>query len=197
MGYPLRPDLSGFIHHVHPRGTNKEPIFFDAFDRGEFLHRLERAALRQSWIVLAYCLLTNHFHLVLRCPHGGLSEGMQWLLSGYSRQTNLRHDRTMHLFRQPFSSRLILTDDHLRESCRYTVLNPVRAGLCTGPADWHWSSYRATAGLEVAPLFLAEHEVLRLFDTNRRRAEAAWVAYVQEGLSQVSDTADKVQQKAR
>jgi hypothetical protein len=97
----------------------------------------------------------NHFHLVVQLPHLGLSEGMQLLNSGYAVRTNSRYKRTGHLVRNRFYSQQVETEAHLLKLCRYVVLNPVRAGLCLWPADWPWSSYRATVGLEPAHPFLS------------------------------------------
>ena len=172
---------------MRARGTNKEPIYFDDVDRFNFLQMLDRIAERQAWVVLAYCLMTNHYHLVVRVPAGGLSRGMQLLNSGYSRRTNLRFQRTMHLFRQRFFSDEIESESHLLESCRYIVLNPVRAGICEVPAEWRWSSYRPCAGLDVAPPLLAVHELLGMFGRDLREAESAYRDFVLSGLGQVSE----------
>ncbi len=139
-------------------------------------------------MVLAYCLMTTHYHLVVFVPLGGLSDGMRLLNCGYSRQTNRRHGRTMHLFRQRFFSVETRSHAHLLECCRYVVLNPVRAGLCERPEDWPWSSYRATAGIDVAPPFLAVQHVLGLFGRDLRRAEAAYRAFVEDGMSRTTNT---------
>ena len=188
MPYPLRPDVPGATYHVNSQGTNKETIFLDDHDRESFLVHLDRAAARQGWMVLAHCLMTTHYHLVLTVPRGGLSEGMRLLNRGYSFRTNQRHGRTMHLFRQRFFSVGVDTDSHLLEACRYVVLNPVRARMCERPEEWRWSSYRATAGLSASLSFLALDEVLGRFGDDRRRAQAVYRRFVQDGLDQVSDT---------
>src|SRR5579862_355834 len=146
-----------------------------------------RLARRQGWIVLAYCLMNTHYHLVLHTPDAGLSVGMRLLNSGFSRRTNNRYGRTMHLFWQRFFSTQIASDAHLLECCRYVVLNPIRAGLCCSPEDWRWSSYRSCAGLDVARPFLATQEVLGLFGSDLRAAEAAYRAFVQDGLASCSE----------
>ena len=153
----------GGIYHVGTRGNNKETIFHDDVDRMDFLRRLAKVALRYYWQGWAYCLMGNHFHFVLQIPHLGLSSGMQELNTGYAIRTNKRHGRTGHLVRNRFYSKPIEDDSHLLETCRYVVMNPVRAGLCTTPADWPWSSYRATAGLEYPHPFLDVDRILGLF----------------------------------
>ena len=138
---------------------------------------------KYAWTVLAYCLMTNHFHLVLQIAEGGLSAGMQWLNGTASRATNQRHGRSAHLFRNRFSSALIETDAHLVAACRYVVLNPVRAGLCAHPDEWPWSSYRATAGLEASPAFLSDGELLRRFARSVPEARRRYVEFVADGIA--------------
>jgi hypothetical protein len=122
--------------------------------------------------------MTNHFHLILRNPQGGLSSGMQHLVSGHSRETNRRYGRRDHLFRQRFFSVQLTRDSHFLEACRYVVLNPVRAGLCRSPAEWQWSSYRACAGFTFSPSFLAAGELLQMFGNRPSEAAARYRAFV-------------------
>src|SRR2546423_12261485 len=122
--------------------------------------------------------MTNPFPLVVKIPDGGLSSGMQELVSGYARQTNRRYGRRDHLFRQRFFSVRLKRDAHLLEACRYVVLNPVRAALCESPAAWRWSSYRPCAGLTFAPPFLAKDAVLALFGRSPQQAQARYCDFV-------------------
>lgn len=186
--YPRRPDIPGLTHHVVSKGTNGEPIFFDHIDREAFVFRLELVAEKYNWRILAHCLLGTHYHLVIRVPDGGLSAGMQELNRGYSWRTNQRYGRQMHLFRQRFWSAEIETESHLLEATRYTVLNPVKAGLCELPEEWLWSSYRATAGLSSPPPFLAAQELLATFDLDPARSRRRYVEFVRAGLVRVSET---------
>src|SRR5881227_3201977 len=171
------------IYNVGSRGNNKETMFRDATDWTEFLRLLAKVATRHCWEGWAYCLMGNHFHLVVKLPRLGLSEGMQLLNSGYAVRTNSRYKRTGHLVRKRFYSQQVESEAHLLELCRYVVLNPVRAGLCRSPADWPWSSYRATAGLEPPHPFLATDEILELFGADRASARASYRDFVQEGIS--------------
>jgi REP element-mobilizing transposase RayT len=178
MARPHRLVEPGAFYHVGSRGNSKQPIYWDRFDRIFFLQSLGRAARRYRWIVYAYCLMTNHYHLVLQVPDAGLSEGMCELNCGYSRRTNLRYGRSDHLFRNRFFDAHIETDGHLLEACRYVILNPVRAELCSRPEEWQWSSYRACAGLDFAPPCLATDEFLRLFARTPDRARATYRKFV-------------------
>jgi REP-associated tyrosine transposase len=180
MRAPRIEDSTAF-YHVGSRGNDGRWIFGDDHDRRLFLVLLERTARRHGWIVLAYCLMTNHFHLVIRIPDGGLSAGMQLLNTAYSQITNARYGSTGHLFRNRFGSKMMFEEAHLLEGCRYVVLNPVRAGICARAEEWPWSSYRASAGLVHAPAFLAVGELLGLFAPDPEAARRVYCDFVSAG----------------
>jgi REP element-mobilizing transposase RayT len=181
MPRKLRIEEPGGIYNVGSKGNNGEMLYRDDVDRLEFLRLLAKVTVRHNWRGWAYCLMGNHFHFVLQIPDGGMSSGMQLLNTGYSMRTNKRYGRKGHLVRNRFYSKLVEDDAHLLELCRYVVLNPVRAGLCQSPADWPWSSYSASAGLEPAHPFLALDRVLRLFGRNREEARAAYQGFIRKG----------------
>lgn len=183
MARPLRIVERDGIYNVGSRGNNKETMFRDATDWMEFLRLLAKVATRHCWEGWAYCLMGNHFHLVVQLPHLGLSEGMQLLNSGYAVRANSRYRRTGHLVRNRFYSQQVESEAHLLELCRYVVLNPVRAGLCRSPAEWPWSSYRATAGLEPEHPFLSTNGILSLFAEDRLEAQRSYRDYVRDALS--------------
>lgn len=174
--------------HVTARGNNKEPIVWDEEDKNLFVGRLGEVAVKYRWIGFAYCLMTNHYHLVVHLPHDGLSEGIQALNSGFARRMNRRHERTGHLFQQRFESKPILDDVHLRESCRYVALNPVRAAICNVPEEHVWSSHRAVAGLDLASDFLHVDRVRGMFGRNPESGRSRYLTFVAEGRVPVSDT---------
>src|SRR5215210_502277 len=163
MPRPLRLGADGSIFHVTARGNRRQPIFLDSGDRALFLHLLARNVTRFGWLCHAYCLMGNHFHLVVETPVFNLSEGMQRLNGRFAQLFNERRELGGHLFQGRFHSEPIETDAHLLSSVRYDDLNPVRAGLVGDPAAWRWSSYTATAGLERPPSFLAASHVLGFF----------------------------------
>jgi putative transposase len=140
----------------------------------------EEAARRFQWRCFAYCLMPNHYHLVIRELDAGLSAGVQYLNGTYAQWFNRRHDLEGHLFQGRFHSVLIESDWHLIELARYLALNPVRAGLCSMPVDWPWSSYGPLAGKAPAPAFLEIEDVLRYFGPNADKAREAFVAFVRD-----------------
>jgi len=189
MGRALRVVEPGGVYHVISRGNNKGRLYWDDLDRETFLMRLERAAEKYEWIGLGYCLMTNHYHLVVKVPSDGLSAGMQELNGNHARRANSRHGRIGHLFQNRFYARHLETELDLLGVLRYIVLNPVRAGLCSHSRDWRWSSYRACAAGTVASkrTFLSVAEVLGLLGTGREAARVAYCDLIESGHVQVSD----------
>jgi putative transposase len=166
MAHVPRIEVPDGYYHVGTRGNNKRPIFLDGRDRQLFLLLLRKIALKYGWSFFAYCLMGNHYHLVLRLAKAGLSRGMCELNTAYAIEFNTRYGRINHLFGTRFWSEFITTDAHLLEACRYVVQNPVRAGLCSSCENWPWSSYRATIGLVKPEPFLAVDDVLEFVAPN-------------------------------
>ena len=174
--------MPGGIYHVRARGNARGAIYRDARDRGAFLELLERVVERFRWICHAYCLMGNHYHLLLETPVTNLSSGMRQLNGVYAQRFNKRHRRVGHVFQARFGAALVEKDDYLLELARYIVLNPVRASIVAHPRDWPWSSYRATAGETPAPPFLTIAAVLRAFADDYDLAQHAYVAFVDAGV---------------
>ena len=181
-----------FPYHVITRGNNGGPVVYDRHDVELFVYELGHVAVKYGWQVWAWCLMTNHFHLVARTPEGALSRGMQELNGNHSRRVNLRHRMTGHLVQNRFHSVAVDSDAYAVSSVVYVVRNPVKAGLCRSPAAWPASSYRATAGLEPVPPWLAVDTVLALFGRDRERAVRGYRDYVHSGRLPVSDTIEKL-----
>jgi REP element-mobilizing transposase RayT len=144
------------IYHVASRGSDRQPLFSFDGDRLAFLERLTATVDRYELACVAYCLMGNHYHLVVQTPDSRLSRALQELNGGYSRHFNRTHGHSAHLFQNRFFARLIDSDAYLLTVCRYVANNPVRAGLCGRAADWPWSSHRASAGLVPTPPLLNE-----------------------------------------
>ena len=188
MGRRLRIFEPGAYYHLAARGNNGEPIVWDDLDRLDFLRGLSRIVFEQSWRVVPYCLFTNHYHLLMRPAERGFAAGVQLLNCGHARRMNRKHGRTGHLFRNHYSWWPVQSDEHLLEAVRYIVLNPVRAGICSGPDQWRWSSYRAAVDLEHPSDFLALGDLLGLFGTTPAKARVALRDFVAAGHGPVSDT---------
>ena len=146
MARPLRIEYAGAVYHVTSRGNEKKPVFKSDQDRINFLNTLQHVNKRYNWICHAYCLMDNHYHLLIETPDGNLSLGMRQLNGVFTQLSNKRHKKTGHLFQGRFKGILIQKDSYLLEVCRYVVLNPVRAGMVESPEQWEWSSYLATGG---------------------------------------------------
>jgi len=175
---PLRIEFPGAVYHVTSRGNNRRSIFVDDEDRGLLLVTLARVVAEYAWICHAYCLMPNHYHLLIETPKPTLSRGMRQLNGLFAQTLNRRHGRSGHLFQGRFHAVLIEKDAHLLEVARYVVLNPCRAGLCSTPEGWRWSSYRATAGLEGSPPYLTTDWLLELFGPDRARAREEYREFV-------------------
>ena len=146
MARQLRVEYAGAIYHVMSRGDRQESIFWDEEDRRRFLKTLGEACEKAGWQVHAYCLMGNHFHLVLETPQPTLVAGMKWFLGTYTQRFNARHRLRGHLFAGRYKSLLVDGSDdmYLRVVCDYVHLNPVRAGLIAADgklADSAWSSF--------------------------------------------------------
>jgi putative transposase len=151
-----------------------------------FLGVLSSVVARFAWICHAYCLMENHYHLLLETPRGNLSRGMRHLNGVYTQYFNRRHKRMGHLFQGRYKAVLVEKESHLLSLCRYVVLNPVRAGLVRLPGYWKWSSYRATVGEVKKPDYLKADWVLAQFGCKQGDAIRAYREYVSEGVEEKS-----------
>jgi putative transposase len=149
--------------HVVSRGNRRQPIFFTDADRLRFFRCIELAGRKHGWECHAYCLMTNHYHLLIALAEEKLAQAMLLVNGTYARYLNWRHTLNGHVFQGPYRAEPVDTDEHLMEACRYIVRNPVRAALVGSPGDWQWSSYRATAALEKPRPFLSVGLVRELF----------------------------------
>ena len=181
MARPLRLEYEGAVYHVTSRGNAQADIFLDDGDRARFLQTLGDVVARYGWICHAYCLMTNHYHLLIETPQANLSCGMQLLNGVYTQWFNRQHGRVGHLLQGRYKAILVEKESHLLELARYIVLNPVRAKMARSVRDWPWSSYRATSGQADGPEFLAIDWVLSQFDPDPVSAVSAYRQFVQQG----------------
>jgi putative transposase len=148
MARKLRIQYPGAIYHVMNRGDHREPIFKDDADRERFLATLGEACRKTGWQVLAYCLMPNHFHLVVETPQANLVAGMKWLLGTYTSRFNRRHKMFGHLFSGRYKALIVdgSGNGYLKTVCDYVHLNPARAKLLSPDQalrEYRWSSWPA------------------------------------------------------
>ena len=137
-----RGHLPDGLYHVTSRGVDRSAIFGDETDRVVFLRLLADTSERFAWRCHAFCLMGTHYHLVIEALRAQLSAGLHCLNGTYAQAFNHRYKRTGHVFGHRFHAWVIESEEHLEATCRYVVLNPVRAGLCTNASDWPWSGPR-------------------------------------------------------
>lgn len=181
MARPLRIEYEGAVYHVTSRGNAGQDIFLADSDREAFLEVLGGAVKRFGWTCHAYCLMRNHYHLLLETPEANLSRGMRHLNGVYTQSFNRRHVRSGHVLQGRFKAIVVEKEVHLLELARYVVLNPVRARAVRSARDWPWSSYRATAGMAEAPEFLTTGWILARFHRSRARATNLYREFVKQG----------------
>jgi putative transposase len=185
MVRPLRIEYAGAVYHVTSRGDRREPIAKDDTDRALFLDVLGHALQRfdaQAW---AYCLMGNHYHLVLHTREANLSRLMRQINGVYTQTFNRRHGLTGHLFQGRFKAILVDSDSYLLEVCRYVDLNPVRAQMVKRPDAYAWSSYRALAGLTQPAGWLNMQPLYAQLAPGKSAAKAAahYAEFVSQGHS--------------
>lgn len=182
MARPLRIEFPGAVYHITSRGNEKKEIFRNDHDREDFLNILQRIVSRYNWLCHAYCLMDNHYHLLIETPDGNLSIGMRQLNGVYTQRFNKRQGRVGHLFQGRYKAVVLQKDSHLLEVCRYVVLNPLRARIVESPEQWLWSSYIATAGWKKPHVCLETDWILKQFASERKAAEIAYRKFVREGI---------------
>jgi putative transposase len=182
MARPLRIEFDGALYHVTSRGNERKAIFKDDRDRKLFLDILGRVNERFHWICHAYCLMNNHYHLVIETPDGNLSKGMRQLNGLYTQAYNRRHRRPGHVFQGRYQAILVQKESHFLEVCRYVVLNPVRARAVGEPEEWRWSSYRATMGRGAGHPCLTVDEILSQFGRRYGPAREKYREFVRDGI---------------
>lgn len=181
MARPLRLEFPGAVYHVTSRGNARQDIVADDRDRQQWLSVLAHVTERYGWLCHAYCLMDNHYHLLIETPQPNLSLGMRQLNGRYTQDFNRRHRRVGHLFQGRFTAILVEKEAHLLELCRYVVLNPVRAKLVPHPRQWAWSSYRATVGETQAPSWLTMDWILGQFGQRVGPAQQKYREFVADG----------------
>lgn len=179
MARPLRLQVANGVYHVTARGNERGVIYRDDRDRRSFLELLTRVRERHRWRILAYCLMGNHYHLLVQIHEPDLASGMRDLNGIYAQTFNRRHARVGHLMQGRYGARLVQEDEHLLPVVRYIVRNPVRAGFCTSPSAWAWSSQRALLG-QAPAWFLDTEALLSHYGRTREAARARYREHTED-----------------
>ena len=193
MARQLRIEYPNAVYHVTSRGNARADVYLDNSDREAFLDVLEMVVSRYNWLCHAYCLMGNHYHLLIETPDGNLSQGMRQLNGIYTQSFNRRHKRVGHLFQGRFKAIVIEKESHLLELCRYVVLNPVRAGMVPSPQKWRWSSYIPTGrGTRKTGQFLTTDWILGQFSQSKAVARKNYREFVADGMKEKDRPWEKV-----
>lgn len=185
MSRPLRIEFAGALYHITSRGNARQDIFHNDEDREHFLLCLADACDHYRWECHAYCLMSNHYHLLVETHDATLSAGMKAINGPYTQWFNRRHERVGHLLQGRFNAIIVEKEGYLLELARYIVLNPVRAQMVNCPEEWPWSSYRATAGLCEPPSFLSTDFLLGQFASRLGPAISRYREHVAAGREQL------------
>ncbi|MCB2217809.1 REP-associated tyrosine transposase [Desulfofustis glycolicus] len=183
MARPLRIEYPGAFYHVTSRGNERKDIFKSVRDREKFLSFLESAVTRYGAVIHAYCLMSNHYHLLVETPQGNLSQIMRHINGAYTTYFNIKHSRSGHLFQGRYKAILVEADEYATELSRYIHLNPVRAALVSKPEEYHWSSYRSYTGQGKTIGWLNTDFILSYFAGNSSKAPDHYRKFVEALLT--------------
>jgi len=176
---PLRIEYPGAFYHVTSRGNERKMVFQSTRDRERYLSYLESAHERYGAVIHVYCLMGNHYHLLLETPRGNLSQIIHHINGAYTTYFNIKRDRSGHLFQGRFKGILVEKDAYCKELSRYIHLNPVRAGMVKSPSEYPWSSYRSFIGKDKKPEWLTTELVLGDFGGEGRKGYRGYREYVE------------------
>jgi REP element-mobilizing transposase RayT len=178
---PRRPRIQAVqtIYHLTTQSACGTPLYGDDDDRWIFLTIAHSVLDRFRWVCIAYCLMTTHYHLLIRTTDDArLAHAMKRLNWLYASTRNARYGAKGHVFGERYGSTLVESEAHLKDACRYVALNPVRAGLCLFAEEWRWSSHGEALGIRTPQPFFDPYDVLGLFDDRPDVARVAYKRYV-------------------
>ena len=169
MARPLRIEYPGAFYHVMHRGNAQADIFLSERDREKFLEYLSHSVERYGLKIHTYCLMTNHYHLLVETPESNLSQAIKWINVSYAAYFNRKRRRSGHLFQGRFKAIVVDADEYLKHLSRYIHLNPIRAGMVEQVKDYQWSSFPALSGYKKGPEWLETGWLLSLFGNDKKR----------------------------
>lgn len=178
MARPLRITYPGAFYHITSRGNERKAIFKSRADRERFLGYLESATERYGAVIHCYCLMDNHYHLLLETPSGNLAQIMRHINGAYTTYFNIKRNRSGHLFQGRYKAILVEKDVYAKELSRYIHLNPVRAGIVSQPEVYEWSSCAAYVGTTASPKWLVRDFILGFFGLQKAAARKGYKAFV-------------------
>jgi REP element-mobilizing transposase RayT len=184
MARPLRITYPGAFYHVTSRGNEKKAIFKSQADREKFLFYLESATRRYDAVIHVYCLMDNHYHLLLETPSGNLSQIMRHINGAYTTYFNTKRQRAGHLLQGRFKAILVDIDEYSKELSRYIHLNPIRAKIVDRLQDYRWSSYLDYIGNRKTPAWLERNFILGYFGKKAKIAEKNYREFIETELTQ-------------
>jgi REP element-mobilizing transposase RayT len=187
LARPLRITFPGAVYHVTSRGNERKPVFNSDRDREKFLEYLESATKRYQAMIHVYCLMDNHYHLLLETPAGNLPQIMRHINGAYTTYFNVKRQRSGHLFQGRYKAILVDMDTYAKELSRYIHLNPVRAKMVETPEAYEWSSYSFYIGKKKAPEWLHRDFILGYFGNNISAAQRGYMKFVTAATDRAHD----------
>ena len=178
MARPLRITYPGAFYHITSRGNEGKNVFKSKRDREKFLEYLESASKRYDAAIHAYCLMDNHYHLLMETPSGNLPQIMRHINGAYTTYFNVKRQRSGHLFQGRYKAILIDIDEYAKELSRYIHLNPVRAKMVEAPEEYGWSSYQFYIGKKESPEWLYRDFILGYFGKKVSTAQKHYQQFV-------------------
>ena len=178
MARPLRITFPGAFYHITSRGNERKAVFKNERDREKFLEYLESATERYNAVIHVFCLMDNHYHILLETPSGNLPQIMRHINGAYTTYFNVRRDRNGHLFQGRYKAIVVEKDEYAKELSRYIHLNPVRAKMVGAPEEYNWSSHKYYIGKEKTPEWLQTDFVLGYFGRKVSESRKRYKAFV-------------------
>lgn len=182
MSRPIRIEFPGAIYHISSRGHDNQKIFIDDDDKQFFVDLLQKTVDRFHWVCHAWCLMPDHYHVVMETPEGNLSIGMRELNGGYTQYFNRRYALQGPAMQGRFKAILLERESHLLPVCRHVVLNPLRMGKVRQLEKYRWSSYRSTAGLDDTLVAVSPEWIWRQMGKSKKKAPERYQAWVKAGI---------------
>jgi len=180
MSRPIRIQYSGAVYHIISRGNKKEAIFKNNKDFTLFLDILSEVIERYNWKLYAYCLMKNHYHLLIETIDPNLSQGMLLLNGKYTQKFNRRYDTCGHLFQGRFKAFIIDRESYLLEVVKYIILNPVNAGIVKSPSEYKWSSFNDIISNK-RNINIDFKTILNLFENNIKNPIEQFIEFISSG----------------